>query len=285
MIQSVSKSMVSCVAAVLVGRGQLDVAQPLTAYVPEVSNSGYAGATVRDILDMRSGIAFNEVYLDPAADVRIFEKAIGWAPNDGEVPASLYEYLAALPAAREHGGPFEYRSCETDMLGWVLERASGTRMPTLLSQTLWARLGTEEDLDATVDRAGAVLHDGGFAVTLRDLGRFGQLVANDGRVGDQQVVPAEWFEDIRAGGPDSRAAYVALEGSEEPTGAMYRSQFWWPFADRDVVMCLGIHGQMVYIDRSRRFVAAKLSTTPLPWQETTYDDTVALMQQLVDLVT
>ena len=205
MIQSVSKSMVSCVAAVLVGRGQLDVAQPLTTYVPEVADSGYAGATVRDILDMRSGIAFNEDYLDPAADVRIFEKAIGWAPNDGEVPASLYDYLATLPASREHGGPFEYRSCETDMLGWVLERASGTRMPTLLSETLWARLGTEEDLDATVDRAGAVLHDGGFAVTLRDLGRFGQLVADDGRVGDQQVVPAAWFEDIRTGGPDSRA--------------------------------------------------------------------------------
>ena len=66
---------------------------------------------------------------------------------------------------------------------------------------------------------------------------------------------------------------------------MYRSQFWLPFADRDVVMCLGIHGQMVYVDRSRRFVAAKLSTTPLPWQENTYDDTVALMQQLADLVT
>jgi CubicO group peptidase (beta-lactamase class C family) len=279
---SVSKSLTSCVAAVLADRGRLDPDDPVSAYVPEVAAGGYAGATVRHLLDMRSGIRFNEDYLDPTSDVKVFDQVTGWAPNTGQVPTSTYDYLAALPAAREHGGRFEYRSCETDMLGWVCERAGGVRMPDLLSEVLWAPLGTEQDLDASVDRAGAVLHDGGFACTLRDLARFGRMVADHGRVGDRQVVPARWLDDAATGGPDSREAFAASGDTRMP-GGMYRSQFWVPYPDRDVLMCLGIHGQMVYVDRSRRLVAVKLSSAPLPVDPDIYDDTIALIDQLAAL--
>lgn len=283
MIQSVSKSLVSCVAGVLVERGQLEVSQPLTAYAPELAASGYAGATVRDVLDMRSGVAFNEDYLDPEADVRVYEQVVGWAPHDSAVPTSLYDYITGLRAIGEHGGAFVYRSIETDVLGWVCERASGRRMPDLLSETLWAPLGTEQDMDATIDRSGAVLHDGGFAVTLRDLARFGQMIADNGRVGDAQVVPQAWLDDAASGAPDSREAFAAMGEDEWMPGGHYRSQFWVPFPDRDVLMCLGIHGQMVYADRARGFVAVKLSSTPDPTPETEYFDTVALIHQLADL--
>lgn len=283
LLMSVSKSLVGCVAGVLVDRGDLDPDARVEAYLPEVAAGGYAGATVRDVLDMRSGIAFNEDYLDPQADVKQFEKAVGWAPYDGTGPASLYEYLALLPAARDHGGRFEYRSCETDLLGWVCERAAGTRMPILLSEVLWAPLGTEQDMDASVDRAGAVLHDGGFATTLRDLARFGALVADGGRVDDRQVVPGWWIDDATTGGADSRAAFAASGDTRMP-GGMYRSQFWVPYPARDVLMCLGINGQMVYVDRPRRLVVVKLSSTPLPLHPEIYRDTLALIDQLPALL-
>ena len=102
----------------------------------------------------------------------------------------MYEYLATLQANRPHGTAFEYRSCETDILGWVCERASGVRMPELLSTLIWSRIGAEQDMDAAVDPAGAVFHDGGLAATLRDLGRFGQMLLDGGAVGGEQVVPA-----------------------------------------------------------------------------------------------
>ena len=104
---SVTKSMVGCVAAVLVDRGLLDPAAPLTTYVPELATGGYAGATVRHLLDMRSGIIFSEDYLDPEAEIRRLEQCIGWSPaGDLTAPASLYDFLVTLRQGGPHGGPF-----------------------------------------------------------------------------------------------------------------------------------------------------------------------------------
>src|SRR6185503_12650256 len=140
MLYSVSKSIVGSVAAVLIDRGLLDPQSPITAYIPELAASGYAGATVRHVLDMRSGITFSEEYLDPDAEVRHLDQALGWVPRTSpDVADSLYGYLPRLRRLRPHGGVFEYRSCETDVLGWVCERAAGERMPELLSRTLWSR--------------------------------------------------------------------------------------------------------------------------------------------------
>src|SRR4051812_10176375 len=287
LLMSVSKSIVSAVCSVLVGRGQLDVDAPLTAYVPEFADSGYAGATVRNLLDMRSGIHFSEDYLDTEAEVRQLEQVIGWAPRTmPDLPHSLYDWLATLPAKSAHGGPFEYRSCETDVLGWVCERASGVRMPELIADLVWAPLRTEHDMDAGIDPAGAVLHDGGLACSLRDLGRFGQMVADhgtvpgDGDVDEHQVVPAWWIRDTLHGGPDSREAFAVSKDDTRMPGGMYRNQFWVPFPDEEVLLCLGIHGQMVYMDLSRRFVGVKLSSWPYPQDATLFGNTIAIMRTL-----
>jgi CubicO group peptidase (beta-lactamase class C family) len=120
LLMSVSKSIVGILAGALVGEGVLDVEEQVTAYVPELERSGYRGAIVRHLLDMRSGIAFSEDYLDPDAEVRVLEQAIGWAPRrNPDVPHTLREFLLTLRQSKPHGGPFDYRSCETDVLGWV----------------------------------------------------------------------------------------------------------------------------------------------------------------------
>jgi CubicO group peptidase (beta-lactamase class C family) len=287
LLMSVSKSIVSAVCGVLADRGQLEVEAPLTSYVPEFGDSGYASATVRHLLDMRSGIAFSEDYLDVNAEVRQLEQVIGWAPRRSPaLPHSLYEWLATLKAKSEHGGAFEYRSCETDVLGWVCERASGVRMPELLADLVWSPLRTEFDMDAGIDSAGAVLHDGGLVGCLRDLGRFGQMIADNGRVpGDgvadeHQLVPAWWIRDTLDGAPDSRKAFASSEDDTRLPGGMYRNQFWVPYPDHDVLLCIGIHGQMVYVDLAQRFVGVKFSSWPYPQDATMFSNTLALMRTL-----
>lgn len=260
MLFSVSKSIVGTVAARLIDDGAVDPSAPLTEYVPELAASGYAGASVRHILDMRSGIRFSEEYLDPHAEVRGLDQAVGWVPRvDPWVPDSLYGYLPMLTAARPHGGAFEYRSCETDVLGWVCERAGRGRLPDLLSKFVWSRFA-EQDMDAAVDRGGAVFADGGLAATLRDVARFGEML----RVGGLGIVPTSWIEDSLRGAPDSRAAYADSPTPTPLPGGMYRNQFWVPYAERSVLLCLGIHGQSIYVDIDRGVVIVKLSSCPLP---------------------
>jgi CubicO group peptidase (beta-lactamase class C family) len=279
-LMSVSKSIVGCVTGILADRGALAVDDAVTRHVPELAVSGYAGASVRDLLDMRSGIRFSEAYLDPAAEVRLLDQTVGWAPRTHPGLSTMYALLCTLTADGPHGGAFSYRSCETDVLGWVCERAAGVRMPELLSDVLWSRIGAEQDLDATVDEAGAVMHDGGLAATLRDLARFGLLLADRGAVEGRQVVPEWWLDDALRGDADSRAAFAASDNHVWAPGGMYRNQFWLPYPDRDALLCLGIHGQLVYAEPARRLVVVKLSSWPLPQEPVHLHATLAAIGAL-----
>ena len=281
MLMSVSKSFVGCVIGILADRGVIEVDSAVDHYIPELARSGYRGATVRDVLDMRSGITFSEEYLDPEAEVRLLEQVIGWAPRSrDDLPTSMYEYLTTLGAGRGHGSAFEYRSCETDILGWVAERASGLRMPDLLSTLIWSRIGAEQDMDAAVDPAGAVFHDGGLAATLRDLGRFGQLLLDGGiNALGEQVVPAWWLADSYAAGPDSRAKFASSGNTSWLPEGGYRNQFWLP-GNREVLLCLGIHGQMIWVEPARRLVVVKLSSWPLPQDVSRLLDTFAAIDMI-----
>ena len=266
LLMSVSKSLVGSVAGVLADSGLLDIDSELTAYVPALAESGYAGATVRNLLDMRSGVAFSEDYLDLDADVRVLEEAIGWAPRRTPgVAGTMYEFLLTLKQKGPHGGPFEYRSCESDVLGWICEAAAGVRMPELMSDVLWSRIGAEFDANIGVDSVGTGMFDGGISAALRDLVRFGAMVLRGGTslTGAQVLSPA-WVADTFDGGPDSRAAFAASPNQTLMAGGMYRNQYWFPSADPDVALCLGIHGQMIYLNRRALVVAVKLSSWPTP---------------------
>ena len=283
-LMSVSKSVVGCVVGILADRGALGTDDLVTAHVPELATSGYAGARIRDLLDMRSGVRFSEAYLDPHAEVRRLDQTVGWAPRTDPTLSAMYPWLATLTADRPDGGAFSYRSCETDVLGWVCERAAGVRMPELLSDVLWSRIGAEQDLDATVDPSGAVMHDGGLAATLRDLARFGLLLADRGAADGHQVVPAGWIDDTLRGGPDSRAAFASGDAAAAMPGGMYRNQFWLPFTDRDALVCLGIHGQLVHVEPDRRLVVVTLSSWPLPQEPLLLHDTLAAVRAIASAV-
>lgn len=259
---SVSKSLVAAVAGALHGAGVLSLDAPVTKYVPALADCGYAGATVRQLLDMRSGIGFSENYQDPAAEIHLLDQAMGWAArNSPDAPATLQEFLLTLRQKSAHGGPFEYRSCETDVLGWICEVAGGLRMPALMSELLWSRIGAECDATIGVDAEGTGFFDGGISGCLTDMIRFGSLFVRDGvSLTGQQAVPAAWIADTLDGDPDSRQAFAASPDDNEMPGGMYRNQMWFPYPGNDVVLCQGMCGQMIYVNRRAGLVAAKVST-------------------------
>jgi CubicO group peptidase (beta-lactamase class C family) len=263
LLMSVSKSIVGCVAGVLADRGLLDPGSPVAAYVPEADRSGYAGATIRNLLDMRTGVAFRETYTAPDAEVRVMERSMGWRPALPGDPAGAYPYLATLGSAGPHGGEFSYRSADTDMLGWACERASGIRMADLISTLIWQPIGAERDAEITCDALGSAVHDGGISATARDLARFGQMVLDDGMSRGRTVVPGTWLADARTPESGVREAFARTDNEAVLPGGWYRNQFWFvPGACGPVSLCLGIHGQLVYVDRAAGTVVVKMSSWP-----------------------
>ncbi len=258
--QSVSKSVVGILAGVLHSEGLLDLAAPLEDIIPELIGTGYEGCTVDQALDMLSGARFSEDYGLPDSDMTRVDVASGWRPvRDGEIKPTIRDVILTLPEERPHGLSFSYRSIETDVIAWGLERVSGTDLATLLSDRIWRKLGCERDGFFTVDDAGTALADGGFSATLRDYARFGKMVLDGGRAGDQQIVPADWIDGICSGADPSKfgAPYDQLS----PQGAYRR--FWWVHdAERGVFMARGVFGQMIFVDRSADVVIVKLSSWP-----------------------
>jgi CubicO group peptidase (beta-lactamase class C family) len=275
LLMSVSKSIVGCVAGILAAQGLLEPDAPVSKYVPEVGGSGYGDATVRHLLDMRTGVLFRETYNLPDAEVRVMERSMGWRPRLEGDPVGAYAYLATLEKAGPHGGQFTYRSADTDMLGWVCERASDARMADLVSTLLWQPLGAEADAEITCDSVGTGIHDGGISSIPRDLARFGQLLLDDGRIGKRQVVPVTHLEEAWKRPDDVREAFAASENEEVLPGGWYRNQFWFvPTKRGPALVCLGIHGQMIYVNQETGLVGVKMSSWPTPQDAASLVDTL-----------
>ncbi|MCB2137229.1 MAG: serine hydrolase, partial [Rhodobacteraceae bacterium] len=257
--QSVAKSVTSALAGVLHGEGLLDLDAPLADLVPELGQCGFADATLSHVLDMQSGVRFDENYSAKNSDIAKVDIAAGWRPTPpGQARPALRDVILGLPKVRPHGQKFEYRSVETDVIAWVLERAAGQGLAALLSDRIWSRIGAERDAYFTVDHAGTALADGGFNATLRDYARFGAMMLNGGRVGDTQVVPSAWVDSLSHGeAAKFHEPYTWLS----PKGA-YRRQWWIHDLAVGDFMARGVFGQLIYVNRQSDFMAVKLSTWP-----------------------
>jgi CubicO group peptidase (beta-lactamase class C family) len=274
LLQSVSKSIAGTVAGVEIGNGVLTPDTQVTDVLEELRGTSFEGATVRDVLDMRTGTAYDETYDHPEADVFLTEVLAGWRPYPTEPPvANVYEQIAALGNARPHGQLFDYRSILTELLGWMLERAAGLRYPELVSRDLWSQIGAEQDAEITI-RHGVTLPDGGICVTLRDLARFALLHLRDGQAHGRQVVPREWIMDTRDGDDAARAAFAPTEDEEWMPGGIYRNQ-WWVIQRGVEYTGLGIHGQFAYVHVPADVVCVKLSTWPTPLDDERSGSTLA----------
>lgn len=255
--QSVAKSFVGVLAGILVGTGAIATETELAAVVPELAATAYRGARLRHVLDMTSGVRFTEDYTDPESDMARLDVAAGWKPPPAGAhwPGTVLELIGSLEVGEAaHGSRFAYRSIETDVLALALERATGRRLPDLLSELLWQPLGMEESGNITVDAAGFALGDGGLSATLRDYGRFGQMVLDHGA----GIVPESWIAATRSA---DHAVFGAPYDAVLPRGG-YRNQFWVEDEVGRNLMARGVFGQLIHIDFARRTVVVKLSSWP-----------------------
>ncbi len=258
---SVTKSLVATVASVLVHGGVLDEDALVPSYVPELKSSGYADATIRHLLDMTTGIDYNEDYADENSSVWQFSRAGLFRPRPPgyQGPESFRAYLQTLRKASPHGERFAYKTVNTDVLGWVLSRVTGKTVAALLREHLWSKLGVEQDGYFTVDPTGVEFAGGGFNATLRDLAKFGEMMRLNGHFNGQRIVPAEVVADIRRGGSRAKfepAGYIMLPGWS------YRAMWWVSHNDHGAFTARGIHGQAIYIDPAAEMVIARFASHP-----------------------
>lgn len=281
-LMSVSKSVLGVVAAILAAQGRFNTAAPVTSLIPEVAGSAYEGATLGQLLDMRAGIAFEENYEATSGAIIAYRKAQGWNPlAPGETPSDLRSFFPVLrDADGPHNGRFHYVSPNTDLLGWALERASGTRYADLASQLLWAPMGAQRDAYITVDRLGAPRCAGGVCATARDLARLGQLIAQGGARNGRQIIPEAWIEDITRNG-DAEAWNRGDFAHLFPGAAMhYRDKWYVTREDTPMLFGLGVNGQNLFIDRARQLVIAKFSSQESALDVPAIETTMAMVGRL-----
>jgi CubicO group peptidase (beta-lactamase class C family) len=261
---SASKSVTAVMAGILVGDGLLDVDELVPSYVPELTSSAYADARVRDVLDMRVSLDFEETYLDPRGDFARYRRAGLLEPSvAGDTPESLLAFLSSLKkGSRDHGGPFAYASPNSDVLGVVIERASGERFADLVATRLWQPVGAKQDAYITVDAAGAARTGGGFCMTPRDLARIGEMMRGGGTVNGRRILGQDWIEDTIHNG--SAEAWQQSKSVEWLPKGRYRNKWYQTGEASEAFFALGIHGQWLYIDRSAEMVIAKFSSQPVP---------------------
>ena len=257
--QSIAKSIVGALTGILYQQGLVDPQAPLVEYVPELKHCGYERVTLAQALNMTSGVRFIEDYNHPESDIRRIDVASGWrpAPDPGSCP-TIRDIILTLPQIRPHGETFEYRSIETDVVAWALERATNQSLANLVSELIWQKIGAEQDAFFTVDRALTALADGGFNATLRDYARFGLMMQNDGRTESTQVVPETW---VRQSTQYKGSAYGAPYSDLCPSGA-YRNFWWVNNITQGDFMARGVFGQMIYMEREAGLCIVKLSSWP-----------------------
>jgi CubicO group peptidase (beta-lactamase class C family) len=265
LLMSVSKSVTGTLAGILVNDGRLDPTAPISEYLPEmVASTGYKDTTVRQVLDMTTSIVFSEDYADPNSEVVAHEASSAWRGADAPGAAEgIYAFAQTIQKdpSRPHGQQFHYASINTDVLGWLIERASGQRFSDFMSDRIWSKLGADHDGHMTVDYKGASAAAGGFVFTLRDLARFGQMVLDDGYYNGQQIVPSGWVDDIRFNGDNS--AWKPTSYSKIWPDGFYRNQWYVTKDDHGSFFAVGVNGQHIWINPTTRTVIVKFSSLPV----------------------
>jgi CubicO group peptidase (beta-lactamase class C family) len=235
---SVAKSVVSMLVGAAIQDGYIEsVDEKVSDYLPRLKGSGYDEARIRDILQMASGVAWDETYDDPESDIN----QASWNT------LALYDYLRDKPRNGAPGERFNYNTAETNLVGNLLRAAIGNNLATYLEEKIWRPFGMEADATWNLTEPGGGEFGGCcLNATLRDYGRIGLFALNDGRLPDgQRVLPEGWMR----------------ESTTPSKGAKYYGYLWWLLSDGGF-QASGIFGQGIYIRRDERLVIALHSARP-----------------------
>jgi len=253
----ISFSMAKSISSTLVGaalkQGLIaSIDDPVTKYVPRLKGGVYDAVSVRNLLQMASGVKWDETYTDPRSDRRkLLEVQLAGKPG------TIVEYMKKLPRAGAPGTIWNYSTGESFLVGALIEGATHKPLATYLSETVWSRLGMEQDATWWLESPGGMgLAGSGLGATMRDYGRFGEFVLEGGKIDGQSIVPDGWFAE-------AGKAHV-FSGKSVDYGYL-----WWPLPvgepmNEGAFQAEGIFGQHIYINPREKLVIVVLSARPKP---------------------
>jgi CubicO group peptidase (beta-lactamase class C family) len=236
---SIAKSYLSALFGVVMEEGAIaSLDDPVTQYAPLLAGGAYDGATVRNVLQMTSGVVFDEDYLDYNSDINRMGRVLA-------LGGLMDDFAAGLTATEaEPGARWQYVSIDTHIVGMVIRGATGRSIPDLMSEKIMVPLGLEHEPYYVTDGAGVAFVLGGLNLTTRDYARFGQMILQDGEWQGRQVVPADWIRES-----------TVASAPTEPGRTGYGYQWWMPAdATEGEFFGRGIYGQYLYIDRQKGVV-------------------------------
>lgn len=259
LLMSMSKSVTSLLCGILVGRGFVGVADLVTDYLPELRSTAWDGCSIEHLLDMTAGVRW-----DYDRDEANIMDVSGYRQSSrADLPVNTESWIRSIGAFGQHGEAFRYVSLVSDVLGWVLERATGHRLETLISQYLWSQIGAEQEASIIVDTQGFRIAEGGLSASLRDLGRLGLMCLTHGRLDGRQIVPPDWLGRLRTQRDELIHKYTASTEYEPATPkAFYHDNWWITDARHGQFSAIGIHGQRLTIHHPSDTVIVKLSSQP-----------------------
>ncbi len=247
---SMAKSFLSTIFGVAVEEGNIpDLNVPVTDYVPSLKGSGYDGVSIKNVLQMSSGVYFNEDYGDFFSDINRFGRVMA-------LGGSFDEFAASLTSEREQGTYMHYVSIDTHVLGMVLRAATGREIVDYFNEKLWSKLNTERDAIYITDTTGEPMVLGGLNLISRDYARMGMLYRDFGRIHGEQIIPAQWVEDSIT--PDA-PHLMPGERDTADTRLGYGYQWWLPENPDEEFLAVGIYGQYIYVNRKADVVIVKNS--------------------------
>ncbi|WP_427885490.1 serine hydrolase domain-containing protein [Kribbella sp. GL6] len=269
---SVSKSVTASAVGAVIDAGLLPIDAEVAELVGEFRGTGMEGATVRDVLDMRTGTREEITTLELQ---RAYYANVQWAPASERVAdENSRAHFWRMRQARPHGGDFEYRSTLTCVLAMLAEHATGLSFPEVMSTYLWSRIGAEHAAAITLDRDGHALADIGLCCTVRDLARLGEVLRRDGTGPfGGRVLSQAWVADTLTGSPGQLAAFRERGMTYLPMPTAYYRNQWWVARGRTpgqrdgIYFALGIHGQLLMIHEAAEVVIAKFSSWPQTWDD------------------
>lgn len=247
---SVAKSFVSALFGIAVAEGKIrDINQAVNEYVPSLAASGYNGVRIKDVLQMSSGIKFNEDYGDFNSDINRMGRSFA-------LNTPLEDFILSLKPEKDPGRFNHYVSMDTQVLGMIISAATGKNLSEYAEEKLWKPLGMESGALWLIDSAGMEAAFGGLNVVLRDYARFGRLYLNNGKWGDSQIVPAAWIKASVT--PD--APHLMPGKRDSSNGVLgYGYQWWIPEKPEGDYLAIGIYGQAIYINPEYNIVIARTS--------------------------
>ncbi len=258
---SMTKSITGLVAEMLIEKGLLNPLDKVASIIPELAESAFGDATVRQVMDMTTSLDYSENYSDPNAGIWQYSAAANPMPkpDNYQGPVGYFEYLQTVEPSGEHGETFGYKTVNTDVLGWLISRVTNKRFDAVVSDLLWKPIGMQQSAYINVDGIGTPFAGGGLSATLRDLGRLGLTILNQGKIGNKQVIEPNVVKRIREGG-DKEA--FAKAGYDALSGGSYKSMWWLFHNEHQAFAARGVHGQTIYIDPIANMVIVRFASHP-----------------------